>query len=156
MFTSPKERRLRYIGQCLKVSTSRTTYWEVLTQNSPDEKREKEQGGEQRVPESLQSPHTHCTLSTAKLPFRRPEKASHLPKTEHSFLMRKQPSPPIVSVSLPQAEECASHHRVACYSCSCRCGPMAIFYHNLQKEIKIQRIKGGQMSTLGMHSCCCP
>ena len=74
----------------------------------------REQGGEQRVPGSLQSPHTHCTLSTAKLPFRLPEKASHLPRTKHSFLiMRKQPSSPIVSVSLPQAEECVPRHRVA-------------------------------------------
>ena len=56
--------------------------------------------GELGVPGSLQSPHTHCTLPTGKLPFRLPEQASRLPKTRHIFLIiRKQLSSPIVSLS---------------------------------------------------------
>ena len=72
----------------------------------------RENGGGQRVLGSLQSPHTHCTLSIAKFPFRLPEQTSHLPnKTKRGFLiMEKIPQNPPLPFSLsplPHVEECA-------------------------------------------------
>ena len=43
-FTSPEWRRFKYIYQHLQVSTSRTKYQKVLTQNFPDERRKKDKG----------------------------------------------------------------------------------------------------------------
>lgn len=54
----------------------------------------REKGGGQRVLGSLQSPHTHCTLSIAKFPFRLPEQTSHLPnKTKRAFLIMEKEKP---------------------------------------------------------------